>query len=61
MTKVQRIRLRNFLEQRLVRCDHTCHWCRVFCAIEGLNPRRYLPWLQARGGFCDCEVLMNAL
>lgn len=42
-------------------CDHTLRYTLTF--LEGLqiSSEPVVAWLQDAGGYCDCEVLANAL
>ena len=40
-------------------CDHTRKITSRFLASKKLNQDLVLPWLEAQGGFCDCEILAN--
>ncbi len=40
-------------------CDHTPKMTRVFLENRKLDAGKILPWLEAYGGYCDCEVLAN--
>lgn len=44
---------------RLEPCDQTLRLTTAFLERRGLNARAVTPWLNRRGGYCDCEVLMN--
>jgi len=40
-------------------CDHTRRLTLLFLERRGLPTEAVLSWLDAHGGFCDCEVLAN--
>ena len=40
-------------------CDHTRRLTRLFLERRGLPIEAVLTWLDANGGFCDCEILAN--
>jgi hypothetical protein len=41
-------------------CDHTLRLTRAWLASKGLPVEAVVTWLQANGGYCDCEALANA-
>ncbi len=41
-------------------CDGTYRWTVRWGDVRAAQPRGLLRQLERRGGFCDCEVLMNA-
>jgi hypothetical protein len=41
-------------------CDGTYRWTVRWRDVRAAQPRGLLRQLEQRGGFCDCEVLMNA-
>jgi hypothetical protein len=41
-------------------CDHTLRLTRAWLAKHKVQPEPVLEWLEDHGGFCDCEVVMNA-
>lgn len=53
--------LRRHLDQRIddMGCDHTLALTRRWAMREGIDPGRLASWVQARGGYCDCEVVLN--
>lgn len=53
--------LRRHLEARLAGndCTHTLELTERWALREGRDPRQVMGWVQDRGGWCDCEVLMN--
>ena len=57
--------LRAFLEGRLEsnECDHSLRNTKEGILALGVARRakQILRWLESRGGFCDCEVLHNAM
>lgn len=42
-------------------CDGTNEDVRVWCEARRADPAPVLRYLERGGGFCSCEVLMNAL
>lgn len=40
-------------------CDNTLRHTREFLKSRSLPEGRAVAWLEAHGGFCDCEVLLN--
>lgn len=42
-------------------CDGTLRRSLAWAAEQPASTTWLRRWLQSRGGFCDCEVLMNAL
>lgn len=40
-------------------CDHSLRFTRRFLQQQALADEAVIPWLQAHGGYCDCEVLAN--
>lgn len=43
-------------------CDHTLRRTRQFLAgVNNCDVPGAIGWLHARGGYCDCEVLMNTM
>jgi hypothetical protein len=40
-------------------CDHTRRLTRAWLESRGHDVVRVLAWLDAQGGFCDCEILAN--
>lgn len=42
-------------------CDQTTRHVQAFCRDRGLDVKGTLEWLKHRGGWCDCEVWLNAL
>jgi len=41
-------------------CDGTYRWTIRWREVRATRPGGLLRWLHERGGFCDCEALMNA-
>jgi hypothetical protein len=41
-------------------CDHSLRITRRWLDGTTHDPDRVIAWLQANGGFCDCEVVANA-
>ena len=46
-------------EPEAARCDHTHRYAREWCERYGASWPAVRAWLNATGGFCDCEVLFN--
>jgi hypothetical protein len=42
-------------------CDGTAALTQTWMASQKEDTRWLIPWLQQRGGYCDCEVYLNAL
>lgn len=42
-------------------CDHTLRYTLSFLEQLHVNTEPVAAWLQDAGGYCDCEVLANAL
>ncbi len=40
-------------------CDHTRRLTRAWLESRGHDVARVFVWLDAQGGFCDCEILAN--
>ena len=40
-------------------CDHTYRFTLQWIENAGLREKTIVPWLQANGGYCDCEVIAN--
>ncbi len=40
-------------------CDGTLKLTRPWMRAHGINEATTIPELEARGGYCDCEVLFN--
>lgn len=43
-----------------VRCDHAHRHAREWCKLNGTAWPEAEAWLRERGGYCDCEALLNA-
>ncbi len=41
-------------------CNHTLHHAREWCEANGADWPAIAELLRNHGGYCDCEVLMNA-
>ena len=41
-------------------CDHTLRLTQQWLSEHGHRSEPVVEWLNANGGFCDCEVLANA-
>ena len=52
----------NYVDSRLdsVECDHTLRHARYFIRNHELSEDGIVSWLENHGGYCDCEVVMNA-
>lgn len=44
----------------IVPCDHTLMLTRGWIAAHNVAAQPLIQWLEDHGGFCDCEVAMNA-
>ena len=42
-------------------CDHSTRHTEEWAARNGADLKRLLLWARERGGYCDCEILANAL
>lgn len=42
-------------------CDHTLRFTEAWLSANEQPAEKVLIWLNEHGGFCDCEVLANAL
>ena len=40
-------------------CAHDYADTLEFLERNGLDPAKVLPWLEERGGHCDCEIIYN--
>jgi hypothetical protein len=40
-------------------CDHTLEKSMTWLAVHGYDVLAVTQWLKRRGGYCDCEVLLN--
>jgi Protein of unknown function (DUF2695) len=45
----------------LAGCDHTLRMSLAWLSTRGHEPGPVVAWLQATGGYCDCEVLLNSM
>lgn len=53
-------RLFDYLDDRSgAGCDHTHRVTLEFLRECNLPASMVIPWLEAHGGYCDCEVLAN--
>lgn len=61
LTRAQVEELKDHVEDRLriEPCDNTLRYATAFLASRGFDVRAVTAWLNRRGGYCDCEVLMN--
>lgn len=61
LAKAQIEELLDHVEDRLRvdPCDNTLRYAKAFLAHRGFDVRAVTAWLNRRGGYCDCEVLMN--
>lgn len=52
----------NYVDSRLdsAECDHTLRHVRDFIRSRKLPEDGVVGWLENNGGYCDCEVVMNA-
>lgn len=44
-----------------VGCDHTLRFTKAWIAENKQPESEVLSWLHEHGGFCDCEILANAV
>jgi hypothetical protein len=53
--------LRQFVDEKVHSegCDHTHRFTAQWAALQGIDWDDLLDILEAHGGFCDCEVVMN--
>lgn len=51
--------LRPLGETAMEACDHKLTFTQKWCEAAGVEFETVRSWLHSRGGFCDCEVLMN--
>ncbi|MEM7343316.1 MAG: DUF2695 domain-containing protein [Chloroflexota bacterium] len=51
----------DWVEARLIEqgCDHTLRHSEHFLSVQRLPIEEVTNWLQAYGGYCDCEVIAN--
>ena len=40
-------------------CEHTYRFTQEWLEQAGHSESLVIPWLQANGGYCDCEILAN--
>jgi|GEM_PF-3814298 len=40
-------------------CDHTLEYTRAWMADHRLDHETCLSWLQQRGGWCDCRIVLH--
>ena len=52
----------DFVDEGLAESDseHTFRHTLRFLESHNISPEPVLQWLQHAGGYCDCEVIMNA-
>jgi len=52
----------DFVDEGLAKsnCDHTLRHTLSFLKAHNIPSEPVLQWLQNAGGYCDCEVIMNA-
>lgn len=53
------IELFDYLNEVIDECDDDLHLTRQFLIENNLPIHEVIEWLEANGGFCDCEVLAN--
>jgi hypothetical protein len=41
-------------------CDHSHRFTEQWLSNNGITTEPVLSWLEQNGGYCDCEVIMNA-
>ena len=51
------------LNARLIaaQCDHSLRFTTEWIARQKLSTTTFFSWARERGGYCDCEILMNTL
>lgn len=42
-------------------CDHTRRFSETWFVSNNIPRDPVIAWLEANGGFCDCEVIFNAM
>jgi hypothetical protein len=42
-------------------CDHSRRFTEKWLGLNKVSPESVLRWLESNGGFCDCEVIFNAM
>ena len=52
----------DFVDEKLSagECDNSLRYTISFLDIHQFNAEPVIQWLQDAGGYCDCEVIMNA-
>ena len=40
-------------------CDHTLRYTEAWLAEQQIDAEAALGWLQQRGGWCDCSIVVN--
>ena len=51
--------LLDHLDVALESCDHSSIMTKSFLRSRKIDEEKAIPWLEERGGYCDCEVLAN--
>jgi hypothetical protein len=49
----------NYVGKKTEHCDNTLAHTEDFLESKKLNKNKVIKWLNSKGGYCDCEVLMN--
>ena len=49
----------NYVAKKTDHCDNTLAHTEDFLKSRKLNKKKVIEWLNSKGGYCDCEVLMN--
>ena len=42
-------------------CDHSCRFMEGWLSNNGITADPVRTWLEENGGYCDCEVIANAV
>ncbi len=48
-----------YVSKKTEYCDNTLAHTEDFLESKKLNKKKVIKWLNSKGGYCDCEVLMN--
>lgn len=61
MKEIDYIPLHNYIAQRLNEegCSNALLYAAEYIVDNGLDPESSIEFLEANGGYCDCEVMMN--
>jgi hypothetical protein len=49
----------NYVSETTEHCDNTLLHTENFLDSKKLDKKKIIKWLNSKGGYCDCEVLMN--